>query len=175
MKCIEFYRGERPNHVGQYGWQMMKYSHFTMETDHDYIQWMFPSNEPSAFNSDAPVMTHEEALLFQNSPKLQERIRDSFVKFLDFLGLQYTRGIEGVVSTLEPTPERPNPLDRLAYFNHNMLRITRVLTCLRLVGLHTEMMALYNFLANKIETDLSDWCNEDTFTYWQMAVYGDLW
>ena len=62
----------------------MSFSLYEMEENHDYIQFLFPSNEPSMFNMDAPILTLEEAEIFQEDPELQVKILMSFVKFLNF-------------------------------------------------------------------------------------------
>jgi len=86
-----------------------------LEDSHDYIQWLFPLNEPSAHNSNAPILTKEDIEEFRNSPRLRWALLTSvhiFVRFLHFTTRNW-----------------------VSSFDHNQLRITRMLKCLMLLGL----------------------------------------
>ena len=76
MKIVEFYRGERGyscaddiamrerDHIPVRGDtldEIMKWPDEWLEEDHDYIQWLFPSTEPSQMNSAAPTLTRDES------------------------------------------------------------------------------------------------------------------
>lgn len=178
MKIVEFYRGERGNHLGVTLDQMMAFSPEDMEMDHDYIQWMFPSNEPSGLNCDAPVLTYEESLIFVNDPELQEKVKQSFVKYLGFLGFVLTKDDETdvTIGLMEPTEKRPDPQLWTREFNHNMLRVTRVLKCLRLTGNNWYAVALFDALrafdhARQSPTRFS----MNTWKFWSVAVKENLW
>jgi hypothetical protein len=54
-------------------------------------------------------------------------------------------------------------------FDHNHLRITRILRCLRVLGLQTECDAFFEALKN-VFNDPSIQISERTFTYWTRAV-----
>lgn len=171
MKVVEFYRGERGNHVGAKLADVMTWDHGWLEMDHDYIQWMFPSNEMSQLNCDAPEMTWEESQIFQADPELQEKVKQSFVKFLDFLGLKLERDDdEIVVGLVESTEGRPHPQRWMYSFNHNMLRVTRVIKSLRLTGLDRYAKALYKVL----ETQRPRF-SDNTWRFWYAATYDPLW
>lgn len=180
MKIVEFYRGERRNHVGDLLKHMMEFSLREMEDNHDFIQWMFPSNEPSQMNDEAPVLTLEESEIFKNDPELQKQVEASFRKFLNFLGLELIESpipdifplfiMEKMVIALKPTTERPYPIWWMDDFNHNMLRITRVLKCLRLTGLDTHAKAFFVFLSeHKFKF------SPNTFGHWERATNDPLW
>lgn len=171
MKVVEFYRGERGNVMGHTLAEIMQYSLGAMEMDHDYIQWILPSNETSAMNGDAPTLTKEEAIILSEDPELRERVKASFLKFIDFLGLELT-GTEGepVVDSLLSTQERPNPTRWMDHFNHNMLRVTRCLKCMRLTGHENYALALFEFLKQNQST-----FSINTFGHWSKATFDDLW
>jgi Opioid growth factor receptor (OGFr) conserved region len=44
------------------------------ECAHDYIQWLFPLSEVSAFNSDAPLVNEEVVAAFVGDPQLQKNL-----------------------------------------------------------------------------------------------------
>lgn len=172
MKIVEFYRGERPNHMGVTLDEMMQFTHGQLEMDHDYVQWMFPSNEASMLNVEAPVLTKEEAYIISSDPELREKVKQSFIKMLDFFGFVLTKDEEGsvLIEDMPPTEKRKQPQRWLMSFNHNMLRATRVLKCLRLCGLTEHALAFYNALRNhkvKVSTN--------TFKYWTDAIMVPLW
>ncbi|HYX14719.1 MAG TPA: opioid growth factor receptor-related protein, partial [Nostoc sp.] len=54
-------------------------------------------------------------------------------------------------------------------FNHNYLRITRILKCLITFGLENEAQAFYEGL-RKIYRENSDRIGRETFHYWTIAV-----
>lgn len=102
---------------------------------------------------------------FHANPPLRENLRRSFTRFLAFLGL----GVDGgrIIETEE--------FDRNGVFqgtNHNWLRITRVLTSTRTLGLEAESLAFFAFLKLLREEGESG-ITTDTFRYWENAATGD--
>lgn len=172
MELVKFYRGERSNPSGYSLEDMWAFRHGEFECDHDYVQWLFPSNEPSNMNCDALTLTLEESLIFQKDPELREKVKISFSKMLDFLGFEMVSE-NGLLSIrpLEPTDKRPEPLKWLTHFNHNMFRVTRILKSLRLMGFGQYAMLFFHALG-----DYQDKVSENTFQYWRTAVgEEDLW
>lgn len=171
MKVVEFYRGERGNSNGHMLNEIWTWSHGALDCDHDWVQWLFASNEPSMMNCDAPVLTREESAILQSDPELLERTKYSFLVFLDFLGFQLVRDDDIVqIAPLEATEDRPNPQFWLKNFNHTMLRVSRLLKSLRLTGHTVYAMALYNALRN-----YKDRLSSNTFGHWTRAVSDPLW
>ena len=172
MQIVEFYRGTRGNQNNAKLEDILKWSNGALEMDHDYVQWMFPSNEVSMMNAHAPVMSKEESEIFQNDPELKEKAKQSFVRFLNFLQLKLVQDDELVV--IEPLVELPKWMRR---FNHNMLRVTRVLKSLRLTGNTKYANALYSCLqaiaANPVNEEYA--ISENTWNYWHGAVFEPLW
>lgn len=115
-----------------------------METVHDYIQWLFPTDEASRFNMGAPLLDSKLQHLIREEPALQASIRRNFTRFCSFLGLEVH------LASTEPLSIRKasNFESRIADCwtggcggkgsNHNWLRISRVLRSLRLSGLDDE-------------------------------------
>jgi hypothetical protein len=161
---IDFYRDEIGNTNGNRRQEILGWSDGALEMDHDYIQWLFPSNEASNFNCDAPTLTQEEAAIFQADPELQEKVRESFVRILKFFEFELSEDEHLVVK-----PKQEVPL-WLRAFNHNMLRATRVIKSLRLLGLHREAAAFFKCLEGfKIRV------SGNTFEYWRAAAIDPLW
>lgn len=162
---VEFYRGERGNNNGIMIDEIMTWTDGQLEMDHDYIQWIFPSNEPSMLNGDAPVMTREQSEVFQADPELQEKVKQAFIKFLGFLRFQLVQDDDQVV--IEAAEESPWWTRR---FNHTMLRVTRMIKSLRLTGLEKYALAFWEAV-QPFKPVLS----ENTWNYWHDAALADLW
>src|ERR1043166_9539029 len=59
-----------------------------LEAVHDYIQWLFPSRQPSAMNPVAPLVTDETVRAFARNEGLRDRLRRAFERMLRFYGLR---------------------------------------------------------------------------------------
>jgi hypothetical protein len=168
MQIVEFYKGVRPNQSGAFLTEIWDWTDGQLDTDHDWIQWVFPSNEPSMLNGDAPTLTKNEAEIFQSSEELQAKFLESFKIFLEFLDFKIKDNATGYLEIV------PIDLGRtpwwLGSFNHTMLRVSRVLKSTRLVGLPHYGLALYNAMS-LFRSKLS----ENTWGYWTRATKDLLW
>jgi hypothetical protein len=164
---MDFYRGNSPDSEGRRLMEVWAFSDDDLELAHDWVQWLFPLREPSRFNPDAPLLTDEEVAAFQTDPLLHGNLRRSFERFLAFLGLEWIEG--GRVTEGPNFPARVPEV--WSYPNHNWLRITRVLSSLRLLGLGDEARALYDRL-KALYTSRRFPITADTFKYWSEAVQG---
>ncbi len=134
-----------------------------MEYYHDFIQWLFPLCQPSGYNPGAPVLTDDDVRAFLDRAELRENLRRSFAAFLAFLGLEYADG-----SVRAAGPVRPRVFE---IPNHNWLRITRVLLCLKTLGLDDECRAFFAYLEGVYEG--GGGVTRDTFAYWEGAARGE--
>lgn len=117
-EVVAFYRGETVRHCRHILEEVWSYSTEELEKNHDYIQWLFPLDRPSAHNPDAPVLTENDIRTFRTNPDLLSRVLTSAEVFVEFLGKT-----PGVWTTGE---------------DHNHLRITRMLKCLVLMGMASQ-------------------------------------
>lgn len=130
---------------------------------HDFIQWVFPTNQPSMFNPHAPILDRHTARWISKRNLLK-----SFDRFMSFLGVK-------VAST-------PDALGNIRYGrvrewyqtgDHNLLRITRVLTCLMLCGMYAEARELEYFLHKcKMYAHGNGWepVSDETWKFWGAAL-----
>ena len=117
-ELLKFYRDEA--NASGYTWaEVIAWEDGELEAVHDFIQWLFPTDERSRFNPDAPVLDAEDLIVFRE-PFFQERLRKSAERFRLF----YKLGTPATVSKPWAMP-----------FNHNLLRITRIIRSLALLGL----------------------------------------
>src|SRR4051812_19771894 len=127
-RLIDFYRGTGTDSEGRTIATVWAFSDAELESIHDFIQWLFPLREPSRFNPDAPLLTDADIAVFHADPALRANLLRSLEGFLAFLGLRF----DGDAVVPAADFESKNVL---AFENHNWLRITRVLTSTRLLGL----------------------------------------
>lgn len=93
-----------------------------LEKRHNWVQWAFPLDTPSKANPFAPTVTHQELLAM--SPTQAENLRAMLDRYMRFL---------------DDTIHWRHPND------HNHLRISRVIKCLRLAGWDTMAEQVYEF------------------------------
>lgn len=135
---VAFYRGE-PDARGRTLADILTWDHDRLEARHDFIQYLFPLRVPSGVVPSAPLVTDETAAAFASNPALRANLVRALDLMLDFYGLRYD----------EPTgriDRAPHFTDRsrvwLTPRNHNFLRLTRILTSLRLLRLPDRSAAL---------------------------------
>jgi hypothetical protein len=162
-RLTDFYRGAGTDNRGRTLADIWAYSDEEMEDVHDFIQWIFPLEEPSQFNPEAPLLSPGDIAEFRADPSMRANLLRSLELFLAFVGLEYR---DGRVSEAQDF-ERKRDVWR--YPNHNWLRITRVLTSTRTLGLEGESRAFFEFLRGLRESGMSG-ITADTFRYWQQAA-----
>lgn len=140
-----------------------------LEAVHDYIQWVFPLPEPSAFNTAAPVLSAEDIAAFRGNPALQDRLLAAFHRMLRFYGFE--PGSDDASSDVQPAPDfAVRAREWMTPGNHNMLRITRVLRCLTLLGLPTQARAFLAALERLYDAGSAPTIGAMTLRYWRDAV-----
>lgn len=153
------------------------YSNDKLEKSHDIIQWLFPLSEPSHFNPDAPLLTQEDIDYFSS---LEARYAAgnyycTIHRMLAFFGLKisFSPSID-----YQTDVELADDFEARKYtwaeaFNHNHLRITRMLKSMVLLGWGEWARAICDFLV-EYKGDSSgnnDWkVNENSKQYWIEAV-----
>jgi hypothetical protein len=163
---IDFYRGTGTDARGRTLAQIWGFRDNEMEYHHDFIQWLFPLREPSQFNPDAPVLTEDDIQTFRGDLSLRDNLLRSFDRFLAFLGLAR----EG--ERIDPGPDFERKSWLFTSPNHNWLRITHVLHCLRLLGLEDQGQAFLDCLLRLVESGQAR-ITGDTLAYWQNATFPD--
>jgi hypothetical protein len=112
-EIVSFLEGKTPDYRGRTFAMLLQQSDHQAETTHDYIQWMFPLDEPSRSVNGAPVLNELEIDEIRQSSLAQANLAKSARWFLGFL-------------------ERNDHW--VTKYNHNHLRITRVIRSLRLLA-----------------------------------------
>ncbi|WP_165243926.1 opioid growth factor receptor-related protein [Paludisphaera soli] len=162
-RLLAFYRGTGEDAAGRTLADVWALDDDAMEFHHDFIQWMFPLEEPSRFNFQAPVLDEEDLRAFRDDPALRENLLRSFDRFLAFLGLARED------DTVAPAADFESKRGIFLSPDHNWLRITRVLTSLRLLGLGEQSKAFHQALLRLMEEGRAR-ITPETRRYWAAAT-----
>ena len=166
---VEFYRGQRPDSEGRLLQDLWAWDDDALEAVHDYIQWLFPLAVPSGVNPDAPLVSPRTVAAFAGDPELRARLARSFERMLAFYGLERVTAPAGV-HIRRGSHFAARSRVWLRPFNHNFLRLTRILTCLRTLGLPDEAAALFRCLEELVRSGAKDVIGDRTFDFWQRAA-----
>ena len=166
---VAFTLGERPDDAGRQLTAIQSWDDTRLEAVHDYIQWLFPLPERSAFNPDAPLLSAADIKAFQDSAELRGRLLASFRRMLAFYGLALDESAHEPRVT--PAPDFPRQAGNwLRPGNHNLLRLTRILRCLTLLGLSEHARALLACL-EALDSEHPGQIGATTLRYWRGAVH----
>lgn len=158
-RLIDFYEGTGTTHAGLTWYDFINLSHEDLESKHDYIQWVFPNPNKSAFLKYAPVLTIQQSYILRSV--YSDKILTATDIMMDFYGLG------GEVSP------RPEYWDRwITENNHNFLRLTRIIKFLSLTGFDREAFSLLHKLLILRESSpkYKEIITEETISYWKAAV-----
>jgi hypothetical protein len=162
---VRFYRGTGRDARGRRLDDILAWDDDQLEAVHDYIQWLFPLDEPSRFNRDAPLLTAHDRAAFREAA-LAANLRRALDRMLAFYGFAIDRpdgpGARIVRSAqwAERSPAWLQP------GNHNLLRLTRMIRSLALLGQVDLATALYGALRQECEGRVSG----VTIEYWKEAT-----
>jgi hypothetical protein len=162
-RLIQFYLGEVPDSEGRTIHDILNFSLHDLEVIHDYIQWLFPLRERSRFNPKAPLLSDQDIRAFRASDVLKGTLRKAFSKMLDFYGFELHE--KQVVRSANWDQRK----GWLTPCNHNFLRITRILSSLRLLGLDECAQSLYSAL-EETHREHAGRIGSDTWQFWTNAV-----
>src|SRR5690348_13027996 len=144
---VAFYEGTGTDDRVRRPVDYWNFSHDELEGLHDYIQWLFPLRERSAFNPDAPVLDDATIARFRSDAVIRRNMQRSLAVMRGFYE--------------DPAWLRPG--------NHNYLRLTRILKSLSLVGLEGEAQELLARL-EEIYVTRAAVIGSRTLDFWRRAV-----
>jgi Opioid growth factor receptor (OGFr) conserved region len=164
-RLINFYSGKGSDDAGRTIEDIWRFSSSDLEEIHDYIQWLFPLKTRSAFNPDAPTLKPDTITAFQVDSSLRDRVLRSLEVMLTFYGLELdqSKPAQPVIQQGNSFPTRS--VSWLQPYDHNHLRLTRILTSLRLLGLPELSSALYRCLQEIVKENPERVASE-TVAFW---------
>jgi hypothetical protein len=166
---VTFYRHEGTDDRGRTLREIWSWDVDRLERVHDFIQWLFPLRERSAFNDSAPLVTDGTIAAFASDAALRQSLKRSFSLMMDFYGLTSIDDPDSRVRIVPSAAFGGRSRDWLTPGNHNHLRLTRILTSVRLLGLAPYSAALFERLAI-VYKDRPGAISPVTYGYWQRAV-----
>jgi opioid growth factor receptor-like protein len=142
---VAFYQGGR-DAEGRTLADILSWDDDRLEAVHDYIQWVFPTRQPSGVNRLAPLVTDATAAAFAGDVALRDRLRLALDRMLAFYGLRRK------VRRIEIDPSRLALRSRvwLRPGNHNHLRLTRIMQSLAALGVGDDARALQRCLLEDV-------------------------
>lgn len=140
----QFLAGSGVDHRGRTLSFILSQSDAWWEDAHDFVQWLFPSSQPSEYSVRAPVLTGAELVLLGQNLETRAGLRAAYGRMLTFLGLVVSA--DGLLSERPLSIQNPFPPAWMRRADHNDKRISRMLACLSGAGLHLESKALLDFL-----------------------------
>ncbi|KAK5137877.1 hypothetical protein LTR08_006646 [Meristemomyces frigidus] len=140
----------------------------TLEYRHDYIQHLFPLPERSPINPDAPIITKEVRDAFLQRPELRQNLQRAFGRMCSFYGLEMQQ-TGGVVRGPEFDANAEETW--LTSRDHNHLRITRIVRCMRILGLESEAR---KFAVALLDADTRNTVSTTSATFWCRAALWSL-
>lgn len=151
-QIVLFLKGKGHDYKGRTLLQLRAMADHRIEKSHDVIQWMFPTDLPSAHCENAPILTDEDIATIREDIKIQLNIRFSLDRMVRF----YEKNDYWITQK-----------------NHNFLRITRILRFLWLAGRKHDYVCLQKIL-DGIYRDYSDIIGNETYFYWKGANNDDF-
>jgi len=175
--CIHTYpKQKQPLSIGQF---IFTYSapdadtHYALEKAHNYIQWLFPIGDISKATG-AKGITAEDLNKIKASDTCKTNIIKALKIMLRFWGgtLEYTQGTWSI-SNSRDVQER---LTNLKENPHNNRRISRVISCLVLIGKTDVARAVLDFFTKHVNEN-KIWEKTDTsgpLWHWKNAMNASL-
>ncbi len=147
MDLYKFLKNEEKDFQGRFLSDVWSFTDDEIEYNHDFIQLIFPLNKPSeAVDHNIYLKDVNEFLKIKSDEIIKKNIINSKEWFIQFL-------------------ERNNQWK--SYSDHNQLRITRIIECLRLLISDDEADLFYSTILSMVGKKVN--INEITLDYWSNA------
>lgn len=148
---VSFLKGTGPNHSGRYIEQILEMEDEELEDVHDYIQWLFPLTEPSAAAPRSPTLTDEDISIIKEDTIIQDNLNKALERMEQFY--------DSNDHWLED-------------YNHNHLRITRIIKSLNLL-LDRDIAERFHHKIMKRVDDSKESVSNESISYWNNALNKD--
>ena len=161
-KLIDFHLGHGGDHKGRLISDLWRMPCAWLEQSHDYIQWLFPTPEPSKFNPFAPLLTPQVQEAFAQHTQMQQHQLRSLDLMLELYGISRDEGVITASSELNTARKM-----WLKSTSHHHLRITRIIRSLALCHQGELASALLRCVTGMARADGA--VSDKGIGYWQWA------
>jgi hypothetical protein len=146
-----------------------------LDRTHDFIQLVYPSDIPSAYFSEAPLVTPRSIASIKAHPEAQERMRLFTLEAMcPFLGIRSTHKPDGSVALTFVDRKRADGTSvwENTSFGHNNQRITRMIRSLHLHGLEPLARELQRCVTEELRNRLEDLrvATSNPWEHWAVAT-----
>jgi len=158
-RLLLFLSGDGTDHNGRTYDDMLAWTDTQIEQAHDSIQWMFPLHEVSGHFDGAPVVTEDDIEDALGDPSILQNLEASTKRMEQFfaIGEWDNQMLQGLWCRNR---------------NHNLLRVTRIIRCLRLFGLDDIAKRFYDEVVYAAKRH---GVSDTTLVFWRRAMEDDIW
>jgi hypothetical protein len=167
QELVKFYTSGGRDGADRSLFDILAMDDWELERTHDFIQWIFPTETQSAYNSDAPLLDLETQKVLLENPVFEARFKKAIKRMLVFWGLDYREG-KSYIQIL-PITEK---LFWMEYDNHNLLRMTRFMESCQMLGRGFEARNLFEVLLQASKNPDWHFVALENVTYWYSAAFG---
>lgn len=149
---INFLNGKLCTENGKTYSEIINYTSDDLENDHKFIQWIFPTTQPSDYAKNVPIIDIAELQTFiRDDPTIIEKLKQSYNLMIKHWGLDDIQCIKNM--------EKLN--------GHNALRLSRMLQSLVYHNQKSMALLTYEIVSQHIGDD-----NDDNFILNPLMYYG---
>lgn len=145
--------------------EIVRFTDDEIERYHDFIQWIFPTSQPSRFNGEAPTIDEHFVSMFHGNQCVLQNYCKSCRRYLHYMDFDCNG--DGNIRVYHGD----RPFYRLPY--HNFLRMTRMLQSLRETG-HPQCSAnLFIQMMDILHRTRNHHVSSTTIAYWKNTQKGN--
>lgn len=159
QNILDFLSGIGKDYYGRTYKELIEENDQQIENCHDAVQFCFPLHENSRLAKVFPIITKEIANEAKQNPNIINNLLLAKDRFEKFFAIGNYEDVDKQRKWCKPR-------------NHNLLRITRIIRCLRIFGLDVEA---YKFYQNVRKVADRFGIPNDTYSYWYEAYNGNVW
>jgi tetratricopeptide (TPR) repeat protein len=156
---LDFLSGKGKDALGRLYKEILNETDAETERCHDAVQWIWPLHEESRMAQTFPIVSPEIVEEAKQDPNIINNLRKAKERFEKFLAIGDYEDVDKQRRWCKPR-------------NHNLLRVTRIIRCLRLFGLDDEALDFYK---KALKAADRFGVGSNTYFYWKMAYNDEIW
>ena len=169
IPSIAFMRGEAADQSGRTIEDYFLFTDAEWEACHNHMQWAFPTRTKSKFNPDAPVIPEDYFFFEGTDSKLEGNLLKLLGIYLKFLGFEISiNEFDDMRVTVDNTALARHGFYWMRPYDHNHLRITRMIECLK-IFMPDYADDVAKFFIFELAATYPDSFAADTIVWWAAA------